>query len=88
MFKKKSIRARLWAREQRMKEDGIEIPEGGLTEEDLPTEAELKAEGQKIELEKGDLKAMIIAAFTTIFPACVVVLLLFALFAFLLISVF
>ena len=88
MFERKSNRARLWAREQRMKEDGLEIPEGGLTEEDLPSEAELKAEGQKIELEKGDLKAMIIAGFITIFPACVIVLLVFALFALLFAGIF
>lgn len=88
MFNHKVRRARLWAKEQRMKEDGAEIPEGGLSEEDLPTDAELRAEGQKIEFEKGDTKAMIIAGFMTIFPACVIVLLLFALLIFLFAGIF
>lgn len=71
-----------------MRKDGMEIPEGGLREEDLPTEEELRAEAQNLELEKGDVKAMMIAAFLTIFPAGVAVLLLLGLLAYLFLAVF
>ncbi|MBE6944725.1 MAG: hypothetical protein E7459_01385 [Ruminococcaceae bacterium] len=88
MFRSKVERARLWAKEQRMREDGVDIPSCDLTEENLPSDAELRAEGQKLEFEKGDMKAMIIAGFMTIFPACVVVLLVFALLIFLFAGLF
>ena len=79
MFQRKLDRAMRWSRKRRMKEDGKEIPEEIDGEEELPTDEELRAEGQNIELEKGDMRAMLIAGLITILPVCVIVLLLLGL---------
>ena len=52
---------------------------GGLSEEDLE---DIEKEKEQIELEKGDLFAMILSAMITIFPICVGLLLLIVLSAY------
>jgi len=73
LFQRKVDRAQKWLRER----NGIqEEPEAISGEKDLPSMEELKAEGrQEFHLEKGDLPAMLIAAFFTIMPVCLLVLL-------------
>ena len=73
LFQRKVERAQKWLRER----NGIpEETETHYSESELPSMEELKAEGRnEIRLEKGDLPAMLIAAFFTIMPVCVIVLL-------------
>ena len=60
--------------------ENSENPEGGgLSEEDLE---DIEKEKEQIELEKGDLFAMILSAMITIFPICVGLLLLIVLSAY------
>ena len=54
-----------------------EETEGEVDPEKLPPMEELREESEQLPLEKGDLKAIIIAAFTTIVPACLLALLVF-----------
>ena len=73
LFQRKVDRAQKWLRDL----NGIqEEPEEISGEKNLPSMGELKAEGrQEFHLEKGDLPAMLIAAFFTIMPVCLLVLL-------------
>ena len=81
IFQRKYDRASRWSRRKRIEADGLEQSE----EEALPSLEELKREGQEdIELEKGDIPAMMISAFITIFPACILALLVMAFLALLL----
>ena len=68
LFGKKLKRAQDWLREQNPDAEMV-------SEEDLPSLEELKAESQEMNLDKGDLFAMIISAMITILPACLIVLL-------------
>ena len=72
LFGKKLKRAQDWLREQN---PDAEIDPEMVSEEDLPSLEELKAESQEMNLDKGDLFAMIISAMITILPACLIVLL-------------
>ena len=73
LFQRKIDRAQKWLKER----NGVtEEPEYSGDRGDLPSMEELKAEGRsEFHLEKGDLPAMLIAAFFTIMPVCVIVLL-------------
>ena len=72
LFGKKLKRAQDWLREQN---PDAEMDPEMVSEEDLPSLEELKAESQEMNLDKGDLFAMIISAMITILPACLIVLL-------------
>ena len=72
LFGKKLKRAQDWLREQN---PDAEMDPELVSEEDLPSLEELKAESQEMNLDKGDLFAMIISAMITILPACLIVLL-------------
>lgn len=84
LFPRKLNRAMHWSRRKRMETDGMELPQEDTLEypQDLPTDEELRAEGKEVKLEKGDLPAMIFSAMITIVPVALVVLLVFAIFAF------
>lgn len=73
LFQRKVERAQQWLRER----NGISETEYCEPREgELPSMEELKAEGrQEFRIEKGDLPAMLIAAFFTFMPVCVLVLL-------------
>lgn len=86
--KSKLNRALQWARKRRAEEDQIPVTVDENGEEILPTDEELRAEGQKVELEKGDLKAMMLAGLVTILPVCILVLALFGLLCYLFLSAF
>ena len=68
LFGKKLNRAQKWLREQNPDQETI-------SEEDLPSLEELKAQSKELNLDKSDLFAMIISALITIVPACLIVLL-------------
>ena len=72
LFGKKLKRAQDWLREQN---PDAEMDPEMVSEEDLPSLEELKAESQEMNLDKSDLFAMIISAMITILPACLIVLL-------------
>ena len=73
LFQRKIDRAQKWLKER----NGVtEEPDYSCDGGALPSMEELKAEGRnEFRLEKGDLPAMLIAAFFTIMPVCVIVLL-------------
>lgn len=71
LFQKKIDRAQKWLKEQSDPQPGCEEVNG-----DFPSMEELKAEAkQEIHLEKGDIPAMLLAAFPIVL-ICLVVLLL------------
>ena len=72
LFGKKLKRAQDWLREQN---PDAEMDPEMVSDEDLPSLEELKAESQEMNLDKGDLFAMIISAMITILPVCLIVLL-------------
>ena len=59
----------------------------GEWKEELPTMEELLEEEDRLQLEKGDLPALILSAFLTIVPVCVLVILVICLVAYLFFSV-
>ena len=74
LFQRKIERAQNWLKER---SGSADVPEQTENDGSLPSMEELKAEGRnEFHLEKGDLPAMLIAAFFTIMPVCVIVLLL------------
>ena len=91
MFLQRKInRAMKWSRERKMRAEGRDPEQEALEaeiknhgkgkwKEELPSMEELREEESKLQLEKGDLPAMIWAAFLTIFPVCVLVILLICL---------
>ena len=78
LFKKKYERAQKWLHEQN--------PDNQFEEgEELPSMEDLRAEAnEQIPLDKSDVFAMVFAAFVTIVPACLLILLIIAGVAFLL----
>lgn len=84
MFRRKYDRASRWSRKKRIEADGLDLDE----EKELPTLEELKKEGERIELEKGDLPAMMLSAFITILPAALLALLVMGFLALLIGGVF
>ena len=72
LFGKKLKRAQDWLREQN---PDAQVDPETLSEADLPSLDELKAEAQEMHLDKGDMFAMILSAMITIIPACLIVLL-------------
>ena len=83
-----------WSRERKMRAEGRDPEQEALDrevqnhgkgkwKEELPTVEELREEEDKLQLEKGDLPAMIGSAFLTIFPVCVLALLLICLLVYL-----
>ena len=97
MFLQRKInRAMKWSRERKMREEGRDPEQEALEaevrsagkgkwkeEDPLPSMEELRAEEEKLQLEKGDLPAMIGSGFLTIFPACVLVILVICLLTYL-----
>ena len=95
MFLQRKIdRAMKWSRERKMRAEGRDPEQEALDrevqnhgkgkwKEELPTVEELREEEDKLQLEKGDLPAMIGSAFLTIFPVCVLALLLICLLVYL-----
>ena len=95
MFLQRKIdRAMKWSRERKMRAEGRDPEQEALErevqnhgkgkwKEELPTMEELREEEDKLQLEKGDLPAMIGSAFLTIFPVCVLALLLICLLVYL-----
>ena len=82
LFQRKIERAQRWLKERT---GSAEVSEQTCDEGELPSMEELKAEGRnEFRLEKGDLPAMLVAAFFTIMPVCVIVLLLICSLVFLL----
>ena len=89
MFLQRKInRAMKWSRERKMRAEGRDPEQEALEadlknrgkgkwkqEEELPTMEELRKEEEELQVEKGDVPAMIGAAFLTIFPVCVLALL-------------
>ncbi|MBQ7800944.1 MAG: hypothetical protein IJ375_01310 [Oscillospiraceae bacterium] len=84
LLQRKINRAMKWSRERKMRTEGRDPEREALEAEvrdrgkgkwkekdELPTMEELIEEEKKLQLEKGDLPAMIGAAFLTIFPVCV-----------------
>ena len=97
LLKRKVERALEWSRRRRLIADGrdpdqeeldAEVRSHGKGKGNLPSIEELRAEQMEemnqVELEKGDFKAMVIAAFLTIFPVCVIAILAICLVAYLL----
>ncbi|MBP3673407.1 MAG: hypothetical protein J6J18_06215 [Oscillospiraceae bacterium] len=80
IFEKKFRAARKWLRRKNHTSEEQDTP---LSEEELPTMEELRQEENKLELEKGDLPAMMLAGLLTILPVCLLVLLGMCLIAFL-----
>lgn len=81
LFKNKVERAQKWLHERN------QTPQSRRRESregDLPSMEELKRESQELQLDKGDLPAMIVAALITIVPICLLVLLAICAFVFLL----
>ena len=73
LFRRKIERAQKWLEER---SGSADVPVRSSYNSDLPSVEELKMEGRSVfRLEKGDLPAMLIAAFFTIMPVCVLVLL-------------
>lgn len=88
LLQRKINRALKWSRERKMREEGRDPEQEALEAEvqnrgkgkwkekdALPSMEELIEEEKKLQLEKGDLPAMIGAAFLTIFPVCVIAVL-------------
>lgn len=88
LLQRKIDRAMKWSRERKMREEGRDPEQEALEaeiqsqgkgkwkeKEALPSMEELIEEEKKLQLEKGDLPAMIGAAFLTIFPVCVIAVL-------------
>ena len=68
LFKKKYERAQRWLHEQN--------PDNQIDEGELPSMDDLRAEAnEQIPLDKSDVFAMVFAAFVTIVPACLLILL-------------
>jgi len=78
LFKKKYERAQKWLHDRN--------PDNQISDDgELPSMEELRAQAnEEIPLDKGDVFAMVFAAFVTIVPACLVILLIIAGVAFLL----
>ena len=94
LFQRKTRRAMKWSRDRRLRAEGrdpeqedlqreIENRKKGGHQDDLPTMEELMKEEQTLQLEKGDLPAIILAAMTTIVPVCLLVLIVICLAAYL-----
>ena len=84
LLQRKINRALKWSRERKMRAEGRDPEQEALEAEvkargkghwkekdPLPTIEEIIEEENKLQLEKGDLPAMIGAAFLTIFPVCI-----------------
>lgn len=67
-FRKKFERARQWQREQNAGREAV-------SDEDLPSMEELREESNKLELEKGDLPALILSAMLAFIPVALIALL-------------
>jgi len=78
LFQRKIERAQQWLRDRNMGNQPRRI----RREDDLPDMEQLKQESWEMPLDKGDLPAMLFAAFITIMPVCVLVLLLLVAFVF------
>lgn len=89
MFKNRRLtRAMNWSRKRRQEADGIGLNEDGVVDEDhILSDEEFDELRPKVELERGDLFAMIFSAGCTIMPVAIAVLVLFALFCMFLVGV-
>lgn len=97
LFQRKINRAMKWSRDQKLRAEGRDPEQeeldrelknkgkGKWKEEPLPSMEELKEEANQVQLEKGDLFAMIFSALITIVPICLGLLLLICLLGYLLI---
>lgn len=91
LFPGKINRAMKWAREQRMREEGLD-PEKeelrrlnakhGSAESDLPTPEELKKESQEIKVTGREMGELVLTGMITIVPICLLILLAIVLVAF------
>lgn len=88
LLQRKINRAMKWSRERKLRAEGRDPEQESLDAEfqshgkgkwkqkdPLPTMEELREEEDKLQLEKGDLPAMILSALITIVPVCVIALL-------------
>lgn len=95
LFPGKINRAMKWAREQRMREEGLDPEKEELKEElrrlnakhgsaesDLPTPEELKKESQEIKVTGREMGELVLTGMITIVPICLLILLAIALVAF------
>lgn len=90
LLQRKIDRAIKWARERRKGAQGAPEADPNQPEkpEDLPPVEDLVEKEERLTLEKGDLKAMILAGLMTILPVCLLALLLICLLAYLLMGGF
>ncbi len=73
LFQSRIDRAQKWLHDRAVRKESHADP---TAEGDLPSPVELRREAQEeMELEKGDIAAMLIAALVTILPVCLLVLL-------------
>ena len=90
LLQRKIDRAMKWARERR--KGAQEAPEVDPNQpekpEDLPLIEDLVEKDEHLTLEKGDLKAMMLAGLLTILPVCLLALLLICLLGYLLMGGF
>ncbi len=79
LFQSRIDRAQKWLHDRANRNSA---KSGSKAEGDLPSPEELRLEAQEeMNLEKGDITAMLIAAMITILPVCILVLLVIVFFA-------